>query len=96
MPAPRGRAARTKVTRVCADQRAWTRGLFTELARDAGAADPAGLGEQLVVLYDGATVGASMDGGSAATRTAREMAEVLLDAQTSGVRRGKRGASSKK
>ena len=73
------------MTRVCADQRAWTRGLFTELARDAGAANPRRLGEQLVVLYDGATVGASMDGGSAATRTAREMAEVLLDAQTSGV-----------
>jgi AcrR family transcriptional regulator len=90
---PRGE---TKVTRVCADQRAWTLGLFTELARDAGAADPERLGQQLVLLYDGASVGASMDGGRAAARTGRVMAEVLLDAQTPPTRRGKRTASSKK
>jgi AcrR family transcriptional regulator len=90
---PRGE---TKVTRVCADQRAWTLGLFTELARDAGARDPARLGEQLVVLYDGASVGASMDGGPAATRAARATAEVLLDAQAPASRRSKRAASSKK
>jgi hypothetical protein len=54
---PRGE---TKLTRVCADSRAWVRGLFTELARDFGAADPAELGRQLVLLYDGATVASSM------------------------------------
>src|SRR4051812_40776656 len=41
--------------------RAWTRGLFNELARDAGAKDPAALAGQLVILYDGASVGARMD-----------------------------------
>jgi len=90
---PRGE---TKVTRVCADQRAWTRGLFTELARDAGAADPERLAAQLMILYDGTTVGGSMDGGPAASRTARAMAELLLDTQTPASRRGKRSASSRK
>ena len=86
---PRGE---TKVSRICADQRAWTLGLFTELARDAGAREPGRLAEQLVILYDGATVGGSMDGSAAASRTARAMAEVLLDAQTPPGRRGKRNA----
>jgi AcrR family transcriptional regulator len=90
---PRGE---TKVTRICADQRAWTLGLFTGLAREAGAGDPGRLAAQLVILYDGTTVGGSMDGGSAASRTARAMAEVLLDAQTPASRRGKRGATAKK
>jgi AcrR family transcriptional regulator len=90
---PRGE---TKVTRVCADQRAWTLGLFTELARDAGAGDPERLGRQLVVLYDGATVGAAMDGGDEPARTARAMAEALLDAQAPAGRRAKRAATSKK
>jgi len=90
---PRGDS---KVSRICADQRAWTRGLFTELARDAGAGDPGRLAEQLMILYDGTTVGGSMEGGPAASRTARAMAEVLLDAQTPASRRGKRTAASKK
>jgi AcrR family transcriptional regulator len=90
---PRGE---TKVTRICADQRAWTLGLFTELARDAGARDPGRLAAQLVILYDGTTVGGSMDGGPAASRTARAMAEVLLDAQAPAVRRSKRPAPTRK
>jgi AcrR family transcriptional regulator len=87
-----GPRAESKVTRVCAASRAWTLGLFTELARDAGARDPERLAEQLVVLYDGATVGAAMDRNPAAVRTARAMAEALLDAQTPP-RTPKRGAS---
>jgi AcrR family transcriptional regulator len=70
----------TKASRVCADQRSWTRALFTELARDASAADPEGLAGQLVLLYDGAMVGASMDRNPSAPAVAREMAELLLDA----------------
>jgi AcrR family transcriptional regulator len=83
-----------KVTRVCAATRAWLRGLFTELARDAGAADPEALGGQLVVLYDGGTVGASMDGDVDAVKTARVMAEALLAAQMPG-RPSRRGGSKK-
>jgi hypothetical protein len=70
------------------------RGLFTELARDAGAADPEALGGQLVVLYDGGTVGASMDGDVDAVKTARVMAEALLAAQMPG-RPSRRGGSKK-
>ncbi|GID30257.1 TetR/AcrR family transcriptional regulator [Paractinoplanes brasiliensis] len=62
--------------------RAWTRGLFFELSRDAGARDPAALADQLVVLYDGAMVGARMDKGAKAALTARSVAATLLAAAT--------------
>jgi len=62
--------------------RAWTRGLFFELARDAGAKDPATLADQLVVLYDGASVGGRMDRDSKAALMAREIATMLLAAAT--------------
>jgi AcrR family transcriptional regulator len=65
---------------VCDSTRAWTRGLFTELARDAGVPDPESLTEQLMMLYDGAMVGARMDRQSGKPATARAMAGVLIDA----------------
>lgn len=74
---PRGE---TKVTRTCADSRGWLRNLFTELTRDLGAADPEHLGRQLVLLYDGAIVGSSMDRDPGAAAEARAMATMLLDA----------------
>lgn len=60
--------------------RDWVRALFTELAAEAGVADPQGLGRQLFLLYDGANVGARMDRDPTAASVAREMAAVLLDA----------------
>jgi AcrR family transcriptional regulator len=83
-----------KVTRLCATTRAWMRGLFVDLARDAGAADPETLGGQMVLLYDGATVGTSMDYDPSAVKTARAMAEALLDAAVPG-RGPKRGSARK-
>jgi AcrR family transcriptional regulator len=74
---PRGE---TKVAQVAAASRAWVRGLFSELARDAGAPDPQHLGRQLALLYDGATVTASMDRDPRAAADARAMAAALLDA----------------
>ncbi|GAB2612397.1 putative transcriptional regulator, TetR family protein [Paractinoplanes abujensis] len=62
--------------------RAWTKGLFYELARDAGAHDPATLADQLVILYDGASAGARMDKNSQAAHTARTVAAALLAAAT--------------
>jgi AcrR family transcriptional regulator len=60
--------------------RAWVRSLFIELAGAAGATDPVRLAAQLVLLYDGASVGARMDRNPHAAITARAAAEVLLDA----------------
>lgn len=73
---PRGE---TKVTRACTDSRTWLRNLFTELARDAGASDPVQLGRKLMLLYDGATVIASMDRDPSAAAEARAMTAALLD-----------------
>ncbi|MEU4559358.1 TetR/AcrR family transcriptional regulator [Actinoplanes sp. NPDC023936] len=62
--------------------RAWTRQLFLDLARDAGARDPEALAAQLVILYDGSTAGARLDRGPHAPALARTMAAALLDAAT--------------
>ena len=59
--------------------RAWSRSLFTDLARAAGVTDPEALAGQFVLLYDGATVGARMDRNPAAAASARAVAAVLLD-----------------
>jgi AcrR family transcriptional regulator len=77
---PRGE---NKVSQVCTDSRGWMRGLFIELARDAGARDPELLGRQLVMLYDGAAVAASMERDVEAAGRAKQMASDLLDAQAS-------------
>lgn len=76
---PRGE---TKVSQVCNDSRAWLRGLLIELARECGAHDPELLGRQLVMLYDGAAVAASMEKDPDAAARAKAMANALLDAQT--------------
>jgi AcrR family transcriptional regulator len=73
---PRGE---TKVTRACSDSRTWLRELFIALAREAGAADPTALGRQLVLLFDGATICAAMDGDLDAAAVARATAVTLLD-----------------
>jgi hypothetical protein len=75
---PRGE---TKVASACADMRAWLRGLFTDLARAAGVPNPARLANELVLLYDGASVGAAMDGDPGRARAARQVAARLLDVE---------------
>jgi AcrR family transcriptional regulator len=64
------------------DYRAWIRKLFTDLAAQAGAADPDALGRQLHLLYDGAMLSARMDRDPTAALTARASAAALLDAAT--------------
>lgn len=68
------------VEEVSDQSRAWTRALFTELAQAAGVPDAAGLAAQLVLLYDGATVGARMDRTAATAVAARAVATAMLDA----------------
>jgi AcrR family transcriptional regulator len=60
--------------------RGWMRGLLTQLARDAGAADPEQLAWQLHLIYDGANVSARMDHDRGAVLPARQAAEALISA----------------
>jgi AcrR family transcriptional regulator len=64
------------------DYRVEIRGLLTGLAREAGASDPAALGRQLQLLYDGGGLAAQMDRDPSVGAAARAAAEVLLDAAT--------------
>jgi len=77
-----GMRAENKSKRVCVDSRAWLRGLFTSLATELGVADPERLGDRLTMLYDGATVSASMDGRTNAVTEARALADELITAAT--------------
>ncbi len=60
--------------------RAWVRGLFTELAGQAGVPEPQALARQLHLLYDGAGQSARLDHDPTAALAARAAAAVLLDA----------------
>src|ERR1700722_18189194 len=51
---------------------------FTSLAREAGAASPEQLGQQLQLLYDGASVAAHLDRNHSAASLAPEVATLLL------------------
>lgn len=62
--------------------RDWTRTLMTDLAREAGAADPVALTRQLMIIYDGVLVGARMAPDDEPTVTARSMVATLIDAAT--------------
>jgi AcrR family transcriptional regulator len=64
---------------VCEDSRGWLRDLLIELSKDAGATDPDGLAQQLLMLYDGASISAQMDRNPDAARAARAAAAALLD-----------------
>ncbi len=70
----------SSVERAADEYRAWVRSLFTDLAEQAGAADPKTLGRQLHLLYDGAGLSARMDRDPSAAATARHAATALLDA----------------
>jgi AcrR family transcriptional regulator len=70
-----------RIHQVCVDSRAWTRQLFTDLAREHGVVDPEQMAARLVLLYDGAVVGASVDRHRAAPSEAREAAAQLLAAE---------------
>jgi AcrR family transcriptional regulator len=64
-----------------ADQfRSWVRAMFTDLAEQAGAPDPATLGRQLHFIYDGAGLAGRMDHHDPdIAPAAREAVQALLD-----------------
>lgn len=65
--------------------------LMANLARDAGAAEPEVLGGQLIMLIGAAINARHVFGDAQAARTARRMAEVLVESAV-GTRRPARGA----
>jgi AcrR family transcriptional regulator len=62
------------------EYRSWVHSLFFDLAQDAGAHDPKLLAQQLVLLYDGAGIGAWLDRDPGADTAARTVAGMLVDA----------------
>jgi AcrR family transcriptional regulator len=71
-------SASDKVKAASDRSRAFMLGQFTSLAREAGAAKPEQLGQQLQLLYDGASVAAHLDRNRNAASLAREVATQLL------------------
>lgn len=69
----------TGVRRVVEQSRGWMRNLLVEHATAAGAADPERLAQQLMLVYDGATVGAYMDDDPSVAKRARALATTLVD-----------------
>lgn len=84
--------AEDTVKAVCDEARSWMRGLFTELAKAAGAPAPQSLAAQLVLLYDGTAVAAQMDRDPTAARSAREAAALMLDTAVGRSRSVKKSA----
>jgi AcrR family transcriptional regulator len=61
--------------------RAWMRAMFTDLAEQAGAPDPANLGRQLYFIYDGAGLASRMDHHDPAiAQSASDAVQALLKA----------------
>jgi hypothetical protein len=77
-PDGRGPAAHAALVR----HRQATRGLLEDLARSAGARDPAVLAAQLLTLVEGAMAGALIDRHPGAARHARELTQIALEAST--------------
>lgn len=68
------------IERAADDYRADIRGLFADLAAEAGVDDPVALARQLQLLYDGAGMSARMDRDPSIAHAARSAAESLIDA----------------
>ncbi len=68
--------------------RHWVRGLLTELAAEAGVAEPEILARQLHLLYEGSGQSVRMDHDATAAVVAQTAAAVLLDAALAGRARG--------
>lgn len=71
-PAHPGRAAIT-------DQKRWLRGYLRELSASAGAPDPVGLADELVLLHEGAMVLGGLSVTEQPFRTARSLAVLAMD-----------------
>jgi AcrR family transcriptional regulator len=70
------------IERAADDYRAEIRRLLTDLAHDAGAREPATLGRQLQLLFDGGGLAAQLDRDPDVAAAAKAAAALLLDAAT--------------
>ena len=70
------------IQEICDEARGWLHALFRDLVMELGVEDPDPLVHQLVMLYDGATVAATMDRNLEAAGIARELATLLVDRAT--------------
>ncbi|HEY2188180.1 MAG TPA: helix-turn-helix domain-containing protein [Caldimonas sp.] len=84
------------VRSACDVARQWMRELFSELARDAGAADAEALATQLSMLYDGASVMGQIERSPRAALAARDAAAVLLDQATASAKAVRRRAGGQR
>ena len=67
------------VRAVCDDARSWVYAQLRAQAALTGAPAPEQLARQLLIIYDGAAVSASLDGAAQTAAAARQMAALLLD-----------------
>jgi AcrR family transcriptional regulator len=70
----------SRIEQAADDYRAEIRALLTGLAGQAGAPDPATLGRQLQLIFDGGGLSARMDRDPSVAAISRATAEALLDA----------------
>ncbi|HTV20890.1 MAG TPA: TetR/AcrR family transcriptional regulator [Polyangiaceae bacterium] len=77
-----------------ASHRRWQRELFQRLAEEAGIRDAEGIGQQLALIYDGATVAVSMEQDPSAARAARAIVERLLSGESKATAPKKARAST--
>jgi AcrR family transcriptional regulator len=68
------------VAQATAAYRREVRGLFAELATEAGIAHPDQLADQLRLIYDGGSVAANLDHNAAIASPARAAARILIEA----------------
>jgi AcrR family transcriptional regulator len=66
------------IRRAANAQRAWIHGVMSRLVKETGVASPERIAGSLIVLHDGATATALIDGSPAAARHARWAAEQML------------------
>lgn len=73
-------AADGQIAEATAKYRNEVRGLFAELATEAGIADPDQLADQLRLIYDGGSVAANLDHNPEIASSARTAARTLIEA----------------
>ena len=66
---------------VALEEKRWMREYLEELSANAGASDPEALSEQLMLLFEGATVSTTLKSTRAPALGARNAAEKLIDIQ---------------